>query len=217
MICLVPHRFWKFRYSRPMLYDGDTFKHDTRTFTVRVDYDTSMGRPWEEHDGHGPVRELRRHSAHREIKHAGERVLHRDGADVWLYDWQEATKIAKRDGWGISWDERRAFALKHWRQPTRKEVVRMAVQSDFDYLRRWLNDQWHWVYVRVECDDPLHGEYDRSLGGMQSDDYEGITQVAYELADEINDELNLLDASYYEDQARIEEYKRPDMYEEGNW
>lgn len=212
MICLVPHRFWNFRYSRPTLDDGDTFEHGTRTFTVRIEYDDWMAAPWDEHDGHGPVR-----CEYGGTKRAGERVLSSERGSVCYYDWQEATKIAKRDGWGISWDERRSFALKHWRQPTRKEVVRMALQSDYDYLRRWLNDQWHWVYVRVECDDPIHGEQYRSLGGLQSDDYDYITEVAYQLADEINDDLNLLDASYYEDQARIEEAKRPDMYEEGNW
>lgn len=173
-----------------MLYNDDTFERGGRTFTVEFWHDECMGPPWKEIDGHGPVREER--ASRGNGKRSGERVLHKDGDYLWLYDWQEATRIAKRDGWGISREDRIAFAWKHWRCPTNKEVVRMAVQRDFDYLRRWCNDEWHWQTVVVRCDDELHGKIDRSLGGVASDDPD-LVDFAHELADEINDDLDALD------------------------
>lgn len=193
----------------------DIFEHNDRTFTLRIEYDTLMGPPWEEHDFHGPVREERQGDICHPSKRAGERVMHHDGRYWWFYDWQEATRIAKRDGWGISREERIAFAWKHWRCPTNKEVVRIALQRDFDYLRRWTSDQWHWVYIVVECDDRIHGKVGRSVGGYESDCDDFLMMAARGLADEINNELDLLDASYYEDEARIQEYARSDMY--GGW
>lgn len=56
--------------------------------------------PWEEHCGHGPVRELTGGygSFHRTGKRPGERMLDETHA----YDFAEACKIAQRDGWGFA-------------------------------------------------------------------------------------------------------------------
>jgi hypothetical protein len=207
-------RFWVGRdIRRNMMFDGDTFERGGRSFKVEFPYDYDIATPWVEHDGHGPVREAR--FAHECNKAPGERVLHSDRRSYRYYDFQEATRIAKRDGWGVSWDDRRAFALKHWRQPTRKEIVRMAVERDFDYLRRWCNDQWFWCSVHVEClDEEDEVIADRWLGRLESDDYEGQVELAYELADEINHELDEAQALEDERAAREQEAERPDMYGE---
>lgn len=79
-----------------MLTDGDTFEAEGRTFLVRVHRDDDMGPPWEEHDGHGPVTGWER----RKDKLPGELVLCEDRGSRRFYDFQEACRIARRDGWG---------------------------------------------------------------------------------------------------------------------
>lgn len=80
-----------------MLYYGDTFEVDGNTFKVTFPYDEFFRTPWEEDDGHGPVREAGRIGYHgRPHKAPGEMLL----GDHWVYDFAEACKIARRDGWG---------------------------------------------------------------------------------------------------------------------
>lgn len=77
--------------------DGDaiTTKVGKFTVTARIVRDEHMGAPWEEHDGHGPVSEWTDRA-----KRPGERVLNEDRGSKRYYDFQEAVKIARRDGWG---------------------------------------------------------------------------------------------------------------------
>ena len=72
------------------IYDGDTFTRGGRNFRISIHHDSDMGAPWDEHDGHGPVRSVsaRYGLRHRGIKRPGERVLHNDRNGTWLYDWQ---------------------------------------------------------------------------------------------------------------------------------
>lgn len=67
------------------------FEHKGRQFVARVHRDEDMGVPWEEHDGHGPVRLLDRN----ESKRPGEVLM----GQRYAYDWAEALVIAERDGW----------------------------------------------------------------------------------------------------------------------
>lgn len=112
--------------------------------TVRVDYfhDSDRGCPWDECDGHGPVRK----SSHRHgvnwstngDKKPGERPLNCPDRNEYqfYYDWQQAMKIAKRDGWNAAPYDAPNKALR-------------AVQADFDSLRGFLNDEW--CYVGIVC------------------------------------------------------------------
>jgi hypothetical protein len=79
-----------------MLYDGDTFTRGGRTFKVEFPRDDDRGAPWLEEDGHGPVTGLERRE-----KAPGEMVLNDDRGAKRFYDFQEAVKIARRDGWGF--------------------------------------------------------------------------------------------------------------------
>jgi hypothetical protein len=81
--------------------DKETFVHDGHRFEMRIEHDDSMGAPWEEHDGHGPVRVVRAYYGLKDTgkKRPGERVLHQSGGDYWLYDWQAACRLARKDGW----------------------------------------------------------------------------------------------------------------------
>lgn len=93
--------------------------------------DDTMGTPWEEHDGHGPVSDWRPWSS----KRPHERVLCQDttGKSACFYDWKEAVNLARRDGWGV--------AGAHG---TPGQIAAQAAQADFDYLRRWCRDEWFW-------------------------------------------------------------------------
>jgi hypothetical protein len=138
-------------------------------FTVHIESDGSSGPPWKNTDIHGPVRSVR----DRREKRPGERPL---GGD-YMYDWQAAVVLALREKWWVAGGQlpgetERAYAAR-------------AVQADFDYLRRWLNDEW--CYVGVVVTD-RHGE-EASLWGVEysgcakCDEY--IGEVARDLAQEL--------------------------------
>lgn len=112
--------------------------------TVRIEYfhDADHGLPWEECDGHGPVRKSNhRHGVNWSTngdKQPGERPLNCPDRNEYqfYYDWQTAMKIAKRDGWNAEPYDAPNKALR-------------AVQADFDFLRSFLNEEW--CYVGIVC------------------------------------------------------------------
>jgi len=152
------------------IYDGSTFTHEGLEFHVRIEPDDNYDPPWERSDGHGPVR-LARGTPHTCGKRAGERILHSDRHTVWLYDWQKACELARRDGWNT----------KPYDAPNR---IERAVQADFDFLRRWLDEQWCYVGVCVSLADQAP-DYAHSVWGIESDASDYIEETAHELADEI--------------------------------
>jgi hypothetical protein len=110
-----------------------------------------MGEPWKEHDGHGPVSEWRSIDS----KQAGERVLGQDGRSARFYDFAEACKIAKRDGWGYSGqyvfeDGKKPRLSEEARKLTPKQRATRAAEEDYERMRQWCNDEWHWISVGVE-------------------------------------------------------------------
>lgn len=112
------------------------------TFVVSIQHDDDATPPWERSEGHGPVTEWTSRD-----KSPGERVLASDGRSKRFYDWQEAVAMAKRDGWGLSAEDKARLAARLGREPTRKEIAVEAVELDFEFLRRWCNDQWYYVGV----------------------------------------------------------------------
>lgn len=129
-------------------------------FNVTIETDYDSGLPWNECEGYGPVREG-------SDKHAGEHVLYAGGRGErsYMYDWAEAMKIAKRDGWGP-------------KDPTltpRQNAAR-AVQKDFDFLKAWCDEEWVWCGVCVELADysgPL--DMERSLWSVEYWQYKNLT------------------------------------------
>jgi hypothetical protein len=77
--------------------DGDrtTAERDGFTFTAEIVPDSDHGTPWDNEDGHGPVTGWERRS-----KAPGELVLIEDHKAKQFYDFAEAVRIARRDGWG---------------------------------------------------------------------------------------------------------------------
>lgn len=129
-------------------YDGDTFERGGRTFKVEMPYDDTPRCPWEDDCGTGIVSEWTSRD-----KGPGERLLHSDRSLYRYYDVAETTKKAKRDGWGLSNDDKAKLAERLGRQPTRKQIIAEAVERDYDRLRRWCNDQWSYVEVVVTAID----------------------------------------------------------------
>jgi hypothetical protein len=166
--------------NQQRLYNDDTFTHKGYAFRVRFERDEHMGEPWKEHDGHGPVSEWTTRD-----KRPGERLLHEDHGSKRYYDAQAALRLAKKDGWGCG-DETHTHR-------TAGEKAACAVERDFDYLRRWCKDEWEWTGVIVEQvdeDGDPTGEKD-SLWGIDGDHGGYLTTVAYELADEIVNQLEV--------------------------
>ena len=187
------------------------FTHNGVEYTATVEYDQDFGPPWEESDGHGEVSEWTTRD-----KMPGEMVLCQDHQSHRFYDFAGACQIARRDGWGFLPDKLKTEKLRngYWRasclnfvacsrdinQAIRKvyadhratlspkAYAAGAAMRDYEYLRRWCNDDWYYVGVIVQrADSCSHCGDSASLWGIEiesdCDDY--IREVATELAMEL--------------------------------
>lgn len=163
------------------MYDGDTFEHGGRRFRVGFPRDDDHGAPWDEEDGHGPVSDWTTRQ-----KTPGELVLCEDRGSRRYYDFAAACRIARRDGWLMTGDNDLSPAQR----------AANAAQADFERLRDWCNDDWHYVGVVVEMLDE-DGEVldDESLWGVESDADAYLDDTARELADEILHRLSCVEPS----------------------
>lgn len=126
-----------------MKLDEGTTIHEQYTITVEVERDPFMGPPEKEHDGHGPV-EMHRYDEHGTQIEPGMRVLARDRHGAALYNFDEAVKIALRDGWGSEGDE----------GLTGRAKAERAAEADYRYIRGWYRDEWHWLVGTVTLERP---------------------------------------------------------------
>lgn len=135
--------------------------------------DSATGAPWQRDDGHGPVSEWTTRD-----KKAGERILNSDRDSKRYYDFAEAVKIAKRDGWGIVNSE----------GMTAGQIAEAAAQHDYEVLRAWCNDEWCYVGISVTVFKNGIELGDASLWGVEMN-YPGsnnayLAEVANELLPE---------------------------------
>lgn len=156
-----------------MCTDWERFEHDGATYARRAEEDTCHGAPWEEEDGHGPVSGWERRE-----KSPGEMILVEDHGARRFYDFAEAVRIARRDGWDAE-----PFG------GTTGERANRAALADFDNLRRWCAGDWHYVGVIVapvcECCNSVAEAASVSLWGVESSAGDYLDEVSRELADEI--------------------------------
>ena len=175
-------------------YDNFTFAHNGREFIAGIYVDDDVTPPWDREDCHGPVSEWRSKGE----KRPGEVPLNSDRYSARFYDGAEATRIAKRDKWGIGDDERAALAAKLGREPTRGEVTAAAVRRDFEYLHGWCNDEWHYCGVAVRALNadgaPIGEEFEHARWGIESNADDYLREVARNLADQIPSRIGLLAA-----------------------
>jgi hypothetical protein len=165
-------------------YETRRFTHAGREFVAEFHHDPDMEAPWKVHDGHGPVRETRRNdwSGHY-LKRPGEVIIWTDGRGPYhgtalVYDFAEACKIARRDGWNAE-----PYDVP---SETPRQRAAKAARADMARLRAWLRDEWHWCGVTVRpagacrCCGPS-----QSLWGIESDAGGYFEDVMRELADEL--------------------------------
>jgi hypothetical protein len=161
------------------LYDGDTFEHAGNLFRVTFPRDEDHGTPWDEEDGHGPVTGWESRD-----KRPGEMILSEDhrGRAKRFYDFAEAVRIAKAEGWDAP----------PYKTGTAGERAHRAALADFDRLRRWCSDDWCYVgcvVTLVDDDEEDMPEFSASFWGIESDAGDYLREVAEELADEILSDL----------------------------
>jgi hypothetical protein len=83
----------------------------------------------------------------------------------------------------------RAVYRMHRQTMTARQYAAGAAMLDFDFLRRFCNDDWHYVGVVVTLLDHEGEDVDdRSIWGFDSDSRDYLTDTAHELADELADE-----------------------------
>lgn len=160
------------------IYDGMQIEKAGLTFVVNFPSDCYFDPPWENSDGHGPVRKsTKRHVDGYSDKRPCERPLNSPTRNEYqfYYDWQAAVKIAKKDGWNA----------KPYDAP---KCIERAVLADFKYLAGYLNDDWNYIGVTVDLlneeGEKVDG-YDGILWGIESNAGDYLLTVANELVDEI--------------------------------
>lgn len=143
------------------------------TFAVKFERDDDAGAPWDNFDGHGPVTDWETRE-----KRPGELVLNRDGRACRFYDYAEAVRIAKRDGWN---------SPPYETDESLGQRAARAARADYEYLRAWCADEWGYVGVIVtlldDAGEPT--EVEDALWGVETfGDYhhETARQIADELA-----------------------------------
>jgi len=160
--------------------DGETItaEFEGLQFTATIHRDDDTGEPWKEHDGHGPVSDWTRRD-----KLSGELILNNDGSSKRFYDFAEAVKIAKRDGWGV-----KGGRLEN---ETSGQYAARAAKHDFEVLQAWCNDDWQWCGVAVTVAKngvQLVDDYECALWGIEMNypglDNSYLLEIANEYASE---------------------------------
>lgn len=153
------------------LYHSERITRSGLEFRVEYHSDPDLQEPWKEHDGHGPVTDWTARD-----KRPGELVLNTACGSKCFYDFAEACRIARRDGWDAP----------PYKQGTARERAARAAMADYLHLKAWCDNQWHWCGVVVKLlDDEGEEVSDASLWGMETSDREGLEQAAADLADEL--------------------------------
>lgn len=161
----------------------------TLQYRIEKLYDDGHNAPWDDYDGHGPVREVRRGHHDYLRKNPGERILGGNASDRsgYAYDIAEATRIARRDAWGIDPERKARWEASQGRPLTPGQIAAAAVEADFQRLRGWVNDDWHYIGIVVTLLD-IEGNdthLSESLWGIESDSDDYIAEVTQELQNEL--------------------------------
>lgn len=136
--------------------DGEsiTAEHDGFKLRAICERDDDGKKPWDD-DGHGPVSDWTGRA-----KRPGERILNTDGDSYRYYDFQEAVKLAKRDGWDSP----------PYNTGTAGERAVRAAEADFNTIKAWLDDKWDYCGICVEVSRAgvvLCEKYENALWGIE--------------------------------------------------
>jgi hypothetical protein len=134
--------------------------------------DWDADEPWVNDEGTGIVSEWTTRD-----KRPGEFVLISGRHKKRFYDFSATMKLAKADGWGILGDTTGM---------SKGEITLKAVMLDFERLRAWCDDRWHYltivVYPLTVDGDELKSK-SKYLSGLESDSDE-LDAYALDLIDE---------------------------------
>lgn len=144
-------------------FKTETEEYQGHTITIEWYYDCDCEPPWEHEDGHGSVRDSRSRD-----KAPGEKELWYDHGTYWFYDYAGAIKLAKKDGWDAP----------PYKTGTKGQQAQRAVDSDFDYLRRYLTQDWWWCGYVLKVD----GQEIDSCWGIDSDSIDEFEKEQFEQA-----------------------------------
>ncbi len=152
-----------------------TIERDGRTFGWIIEPDDRNEPPWTQEDGHGPVTDWTTRD-----KQPGERVLITDRRSKRFYDFAEACRIARRDGWGVNGGQ--------LPNESAKAYAARAVEADYTRLSAWCNGVWSYVGVVLvplcTCCGEGEPDYFHALWGVESDADDYLETVAGELVDQ---------------------------------
>ncbi len=142
---------------------------DNMNFAVYFELDDDPTPPWKRCDAHGPVSGYTNSN-----KAPGEMILYDNKGYRLYYNYQEACRIALKDEWNYEGST-----------GTKLEIASKSAMRDYEYLRQWCNNQWHYVGVIVELLD-----YDGDETGIREslfviEDTCNCLEVAKQLASEI--------------------------------
>jgi hypothetical protein len=180
--------------------DSITCEVEGYELTATLHEDNDSGAPWEKEDGHGPVSEWTSRA-----KEPGERVLCEDSGGFRYYDVQEATRLAKRDGWDTP----------PYKQGTPGERAARAVEADFRALRGWCRDEWGYcsVVLTISEDGDEIDDHAASVVGVDVNHPNGdngyLTEVANELLSQVSDTVKDMA------QDRVDAEREADLLENG--
>jgi hypothetical protein len=152
------------------LTDGAIFRRGGAWFRVEHMHDDCHGAPDKECDVHGVVTEWMERRGEQEARNVGLRELASDRGRAIYYDMAQSLRIAHRDNWG---------------RGKSKSAKRRAVVRDYEYLRGWYSDEWHYIGVIVERLTGANKGEKASLWGLESFCTRYLSTVARELADEL--------------------------------
>lgn len=144
-------------------------QYEYRGYRIKITahYDEDMREPWKEHDGHGIVSEWTRRD-----KAPGEWLLCQDHYSKRFYDYQGTLAVAKLDNWGLGTERLAELESKLGRKATRPEIVAESVRRNFEYLRGWCNDEWHWLGYTTRIIPPSGEAFDgHSCWGFGDEGY----------------------------------------------
>lgn len=133
------------KFKQPPEIDGDpAIEVDGFTLRAFLLYDGDQREPWTDAAGHGTVSDWRPRGRNGYYPSApGELLLLDDGRSARFYDFAGAVKAALAEGWD-------AEPYNTGRETPRQQAVK-AAKADFQYLKAWCNDEWHYVGVVVSA------------------------------------------------------------------
>ncbi len=173
-------------------FDSKDYTHPQSglRYRARFYYDSDMRAPQYEHDGHGVVTEqgfdLRDPEVNELIAESATddmamrmplfKLLHAGRGHFLYYDTVASINKAINE-WGCTPEEAPA-----------------AVEHDYEYLREWYQDDWHWMYITLTKldNDGEETKHTYSLGGYESlllDDEGEINTILAEMAHDLEYEL----------------------------